>query len=69
MKQRRHTYTTYSIGYAIVWMVTLLATARRTQYPDAHTLRLVCGGWWLGWLSATIARSVDPGPKSWSNRA
>jgi hypothetical protein len=69
MKQRLHTYTAYSIGCAIIWTVILLATARRTNHPDAHTLRLACGAWWLGWLSATIARSVYPGPKAWSNRA
>jgi hypothetical protein len=27
-----------------------------------HTFSLVCGGWWIGWLSATIARSVYPPP-------
>ena len=69
MKLRRHTYTTYSIGCAIVWAVILLATARRKKNPDANTLRQVCASWWLGWLSATIARSVYPGPKSWSKRA
>lgn len=63
MKLQRHTYTGYSIGCAIVWTVILLATARRTKHPDAHTLRQVCGAWWLGWLSATIARSVYPCPK------
>jgi hypothetical protein len=64
MKLRRNTYTAYSIGCAVVWAVILLATARRKNHPDAHTMRLVCGGWWLGWLSATIARSVYPGPKT-----
>ena len=58
-----HTYTGYSIGCAIVWAVILLATARRTEHPDARTLRQVCGAWWLGWLSATIARSVYPCPE------
>jgi hypothetical protein len=28
-----------------------------------HTFLLVCGGWAIGWLSATIARSVYPPPK------
>jgi hypothetical protein len=69
MKRRVHTYKGYSIGCAIVWAVILLATARRKNQPDARTLRLVCAGWWIGWLSATIARSVYPGPKARSNRA
>jgi hypothetical protein len=24
---------------------------------------MVFGGWWIGWLSATIARAVYPPPK------
>jgi hypothetical protein len=28
---------------------------------------MVFGGWWIGWLSATIARAVYPPPK-WHER-
>ncbi len=60
MKLQVHTYKTYSIGCAIVWAGILLATATRKKQPDARTMRMVCGAWWLGWLSATIARRAYP---------
>jgi hypothetical protein len=30
---------------------------------NRNTVRLVCGGWWIGWTSATIARIGFPPPK------
>jgi len=62
MRTRRHTYTAYSIGCAGVWGVILLA-GRRLDSQARKTLRLVCGGWWMGWTSATIARIVYPQPR------
>jgi hypothetical protein len=62
MSTRRDTYTTYSIGCAGVWGIILLAR-RRVDSETANTLRLVCGGWWMGWTSATIARIGFPPPK------
>lgn len=63
MKTQRSTYTTYSVGCAGVWGVILLVARRRLDSQTWNTLRLVCGGWWLGWASATIARISYPPPK------
>ncbi len=63
MSTRRNTYTTYSIGCAGVWGIILLLARRRVDSETANTLRLVCGGWWMGWTSATIARIGFPPPK------
>ena len=58
----RKTYTGYSIGCAVVWAVILTLVA--VKYPNRlHTYLLVGAGWWIGWVSATIARSVYPPPK------
>lgn len=56
------TYTAYSISCALVWAVILTLVA--VKYPDRlHTYLLVGYGWLIGWISATIARSVYPPPK------
>jgi len=56
------TYTGYSIGCALTWAVVLTLVA--VIYPERlRTYLLVGGGWWIGWISATIARSVYPPPK------
>jgi hypothetical protein len=59
----RKTYTGYSIGCAIVWAVILAVVA--VTYPNRlHTFLLIGAGWLIGWISATIARSVYPPPKA-----
>lgn len=63
IKTQRNTYTAYSIGCAGVWGVILLLGRRRLDSQTWNTLRLVCGGWWIGWTSATIARVSYPPPK------
>jgi hypothetical protein len=58
----RKTYTGYSIGCAAVWAVILTVVA--VLYPNRlHTFLSVGAGWLIGWISATIARSVYPPPK------
>jgi hypothetical protein len=58
----RKTYAGYSIGCAVVWSAILAFVA--LAYPDRlHTYLMVGGGWLIGWISATIARSVYPPPK------
>jgi hypothetical protein len=32
------------------------------------TVLIVCGGWWIGWLSATIGRWVYPPPKKYREK-
>jgi hypothetical protein len=63
MRARLNTYTSYSIGCAGVWGAILLVAQRRLDAQNRNTLRLVCGGWWIGWTSATIARIGFPPPK------
>lgn len=63
MRPQRDTYTAYSIGCAVVWGVILLLGRRRLDARTWYTLRVVCGGWWMGWTSASIARIGYPPPK------
>jgi hypothetical protein len=63
MRTRLNTYTAYSIGCAGVWGMILLLARRLTDSETRNTLQLVCGGWWVGWTSATIARIGYPPPK------
>jgi hypothetical protein len=63
MKRQRNTYTAYSVGCAGVWGVILVIARRRLDAQTWKTLRLVCGGWWMGWTSATIARVSYPPPR------
>jgi hypothetical protein len=63
MRRRYGTYTAYSIACAIVWAVILAVVATAGDATSRHTFLLVCGGWAIGWLSATIARGVYPPPK------
>jgi hypothetical protein len=60
---RRNSYTAYSIGCAVVWAVILVATDRCADAQTRDKVRTTCGGWWMGWTSATIARVVYPPPK------
>ncbi len=63
MRIQRNSYTTYSVGCAGVWGAILVLGRRRLDSQTWSTLRLVCGGWWMGWTSATIARIGYPPPK------
>jgi hypothetical protein len=63
LSSQPNTYTGYSIGCAIVWAVILAVTSTKADSATRHTIRLVFGGWVIGWLSATIARTVYPPPK------
>jgi hypothetical protein len=59
---RYRTYKAYSIAAFIVWAVILAAMAIAGTSHKTHTFLLVFAGWAIGWLSATIARSVYPHP-------
>src|SRR5215471_11831543 len=62
-ESKRNTYTGYSIGCAVVWGVILLLARRPLDAQTRRELQIVCGGWWMGWTSATIARLGYPPPK------
>jgi hypothetical protein len=63
LRTRLDTYTAYGIGCAAVWAAILIATQLRTDSQTRNTIRLMCAGWWLGWISASIACVVYPPPK------
>ena len=63
MRRRFSTYTSYSIACAIVWAVILAGVSLTADAATRREFLLVCGGWAIGWLSATIARAVYPPPK------
>jgi hypothetical protein len=69
MRRRLNSYMAYSVGCAGVWGVILLLGRRRLDSRTRNTLQLVCGGWWMGWASATIARTVYPPPKQLTPQA
>jgi hypothetical protein len=60
MKLRARTYKAYSIGCVIAWAAVLLTVRTRRDSATFRSVRLFCLGWWMGWLSATIARAVYP---------
>lgn len=65
----RNSYTGYSVGSAGVWTLIMLVAERRLDPEPRRMLQLVCGGWWLGWVSASIARVAYPSPKPLSTAA
>jgi hypothetical protein len=65
---RLNTYTSYSIGCAIVWALILGVGQRRLDPQARKTMLQACAAWWSGWTSATIARAGYPAPKELSPR-
>jgi hypothetical protein len=63
MRPWMRTYTAYSVGCWIVWAVLLIAGALAGKESPDQAVLYVFLGWVIGWLSATIARSVYPPPK------
>jgi hypothetical protein len=64
MRKRSGSYTTYSIGCALAWLLALTIARARVAEAQRRGVWLTCAGWWLGWLSATIARRVYPPPST-----
>jgi len=62
MHAGRGSYKWYSFGCMLVWLI-ILAIAAGADESKGRTLQLTCAGWWLGWLSATIARQGYPPPR------
>ena len=58
-----NSYGAYSVGCAVVWTVIWIVLAFQSTADHRHTVFLVFLGWVIGWTSATIARSVYPGPR------
>lgn len=64
MRDRIQSYTGYSVGCAVVWATILGLLAVFDEGDKLRRILPVCGGWWMGWTSATIARYSYPPPKS-----
>ena len=69
MRDRLRTYTAYSIGCAIVWIMLIAIGVATGKTSTQHTVLFVILGWALGWTSATIARYVYPPPKKYRRHA
>ncbi|GAC1468761.1 MAG: hypothetical protein NVS2B16_25500 [Chloroflexota bacterium] len=62
---RYRNYWTYSVSLAIVWIIVLALTQAVEGAEKAHATRLVFLGFWIGWVSTTLARYVYPPPERW----
>ncbi len=60
MKRGLRTYTGYSIATGVVWVVILIVVRLIDPSSTLEVFWLVSLGFFLGWLSATIARAVYP---------
>jgi hypothetical protein len=69
VRRRTRSYTAYSIGCVIVWSLILAITRLLADDKRREHIQIVCAGWWLGWLSATIARYGYPPPKRYRRDA
>jgi hypothetical protein len=58
MHKKLHSYTIYSISCFIVWALIFAVGLILHLHRDGHPIVYVFLGWVIGWLSATIARSV-----------
>jgi hypothetical protein len=65
MRAHRGTYTGYSIGVAIAWALRLVIVWKFASADNRRKTVLVFLGFTIGWVSATIARSVYPPPKKY----
>jgi hypothetical protein len=56
----RKSYKRYSLGLVVAWAICLGLTWLLKGSAQFHIASLVCMGFFLGWLSTTIARNVYP---------
>jgi hypothetical protein len=61
-RSRLPTYKAYSIAWFIVWAGVLGVVEAVDPPHTVHITLLVFLGWTIGWLAATIARSIYPPP-------
>lgn len=67
MRSKLRTYAAYSIACAFVWLLILVLVEAIDPPRTRKIFLLVALGWWIGWLSATIARRVYPPPRQRSS--
>ena len=59
---RHRSYARYSLALLITWAIVLLLVWEIRGPVAFKTFLFVGAGYFLGWLSATIARSIYPPP-------
>lgn len=67
MLQNRN-YWVYSAGLAVAWAIVLVLTSTIWNSNREQTVLLVFLGFFLGWVSGTIARYVYAPPKKWMTK-
>ena len=58
-------YWVYSAGLAVAWAVVLIVVATLRGGAELRVFLLVFSGFFIGWVSTTIARYVYPPARRW----
>lgn len=66
MLQKRN-YWTYSAGLAVAWAITLTLAVITRGSKKARPYFYVFYGFFIGWVSTTIARYIYPPPEKWTS--
>ena len=53
------------MGLAAAWAVVLVLTQVIEGADGLQKALPVCAGFWIGWISTTVARYIYPPPKRW----
>lgn len=61
----RKSYKRYSVGLVVAWAIALILTRWLKGEVAFQSASVLCTGFFLGWLSTTIARNVYPKQKGW----
>ncbi len=61
----RRNYWSYSVPLAVTWAITLFLAVKIRGVEKAREYVLVFFGFWIGWVSTTIARYIYPPPGKW----
>lgn len=61
-------YWVYSGGLAVAWAIVLVLTSTIGNPNHEQTVLLVFLGFFLGWVSGTIARYVYAPPRKWMTK-
>jgi len=64
---RFRNFWAYSIGLAVAWAIAFILTWIIKGAAGLGPLLLVFLGFFIGWVSTTVARYVYPPPKRWTS--
>jgi hypothetical protein len=62
---RSRNYWSYSAALAIAWAIALILAVMLRGTEKAQRYVYTFLGFWIGWVSTTIARYIYPPPKIW----